>query len=254
MIADLLNQFDPDPDVLLRGISAHIDDEMLQAISLADYGRDSEKYLVGLHLVRNTGTFPKDLAIFPMEALELIRWYEPENPEKKPGLTGESGHWMRAFSCAAILRAQYKPYNYSYNDGWTDATTVQLVSSLGCLPVNFGSEALRLFSWLILNSEPEGKNRAIREYGVAFLWFSIHSASRVPDDALISFAQWLIGRSDEVNWNGSEGRSGLREMVLDCREGGAWELFGIEFCNLDLSTRSSDLQVYIQLIGEQLPG
>ena len=227
MIADLLNQFNPDPDLLLRAISTHISDEMLEAISMADYGMDSEEYFVALRQVRDTGTFPRDLVRFPMEALELIRWSEPENPEWKPGRTGEFGHWMRAFACAAILRAQYPPYNYMYNDGCTDTTTIQLIESIRRLPVDLNTAASQLFAWLILNSEPEGQNQAIREYGVALLWFFVH-AVKIPDDALEFFAQWLIRRAQEVNWEKSENRSGFREMVLDCSKGKAWELLGIE--------------------------
>ena len=229
MIVDILNQFDPDPDVLQHAISAHIDDAMLQAISIADYGMDSEEYLVALRQVRDTCAFPKDLVRFPMEALELIRWSEPENPEWKPRRIGAFGHWMRAFSCAAILRVEHEPYNYHYNDGCTDATTVQLTLSLGSLPVDLSSQARRHFSWLILNSEPEGENQAIRGYGVALLWFSLHITSRVPDETLASIAQWLIRQADEVNWKKSEGRSGLREMVLNCMEGSAWELLGVSY-------------------------
>jgi hypothetical protein len=43
-------------------------------------------------------------------------------------------------------------------------------------------------------------------------------------------------------------------MVLNCQEKSSWELLGCEFCNLDLSGRSSDLRVWVQLIGEQLAG
>lgn len=254
MIDILLNQFNPEPDVLLRAISAYISDEILQAISTADYGMDSEEYLVALRQVRDTGTFPRDLVRFPMEALELIRWSEPENSEWKPGRTGKFGHWMRAFSCAAILRAQYPPYNYPYNDGCTDSTVIQLLASLPQLPVNFHSQAAQHFSWLILNSKPECQNEAIREYGVALLWLSLHVTSKVPDETLVSVAQWLIRRADQVNWKRSENRSGLREMVLDCMKGRAWELLGVEFCSLDLSSRSPELQASIQLAGEQLCG
>ena len=62
---------------------------------------------------------------------------------------------MRAFSCAAILRAEYEPWNYHYNDGSTCSTTIQLVLSLDALPVDLNREAARDFAWLMLKSDPE---------------------------------------------------------------------------------------------------
>ena len=116
MIIDLLKRFDPEPDVLLRAISAHVDDEVLTEISLADYGEDAEVHLAALRTIRDTGTFSLPMHWYPAEVLELIRWSEPEDPNWKPGRTGEFGHWMRAFCCAALLRATREPWNCG--DGW----------------------------------------------------------------------------------------------------------------------------------------
>src|SRR3569833_4443008 len=105
MIVELLNQFDPDGDALLRAISAHVTDEMLECISMADYGCDCDAHLAALRQLRDTGALPENPGWVPMEVLELIRWSEPENPEWKPGRTGEFGHWMRVFLCVVFLRA-----------------------------------------------------------------------------------------------------------------------------------------------------
>jgi hypothetical protein len=248
MIVDLLNRFEPDADVLLRDIASHIDDKLLYWISVADYGQRQDEHMVALRQVRDTGTFPEEMHWCPMEVFELIRWSQPENPERLPD--DQSGHWMQAFSCAAILRAEHEPYNYYYNDSSTDTTVIQLIWSLRALPVDFSAQAIRHLSWLLLHSEPEGQNDQIRSYGVGLLWFALQAASPVPDRTLITLAR----RADEVNWRPSEGRSGLREMVLDCQKQSAWELLGCELCNLDLSSRSSDLQTWVQMIGEQLVG
>src|ERR1700687_4691021 len=158
MIVDLLNRFGPEPDILLRTISAHISDEMLEWISTADYGLRAGEHLVALQQVRDTGTFPEELHWSPMEVFELIRWSEPDDPSWKPGRTGEFGHWMRAFSCAAILRAEHEPWNYHYNDGCTDSTVIQLILSLHALPVDLNRQAAQHLAWLIFKSDPEGKN------------------------------------------------------------------------------------------------
>jgi hypothetical protein len=253
MIFDLLNRFGPEPDILLRAISPHISDEMLEVISTADYGYRADEHLVALRQIRDTGNFPNALKWCPMEVLELTRWSEPEDPNWKPGRTGEFGQWMRAFSCAAILRAEHDPWQYHYNDSSTDSTVIQLTMSLQALPVDLNRQAAHHFAWLILNSEPEGTNDSIREYGVALIWFSLQLTPHVPDADLIALAEWTTRRADELNWNPSlKEFPGLKAMVIGCLKRPAWELFGVKFAELDLSDRSSDLQTWVKLIAEQL--
>lgn len=255
MIVELLNQLDPEPEGLLREISKHISDDMLEEIAAADYGQDIEKHLVGLRQIRDTGTFPPNMVWCPMEVLELIRWSEPEDPNWKPGRIGEFGHWMRAFSCAAILRAAQEPYNYSYNDASVDSTVIQLIMSLRVLPVDFNAQATKHLSWLFQCSDPEGRNKHVRVYGAGLLWFALHVIPIVPDKTLISLAKWVFRRADELDWRPTSGGcSGLREMVLNCQKKLSWEILGCVFCDLDLSARSSDLKVWVNVIGEQLAG
>jgi hypothetical protein len=257
MIVDLLNRFEPDGDVLLRAISAHVTVEMLECISRADYGSRADEHLAALRLLHQTGGFWKNLAWVPMEVLELIRWSEPEDPEWKPGRTGEFGHWMRAFSCAAILRAEHEPWNYKYNDGCTDSTTIQLLLSLDSLPHHFYGEAVRNFAWLLQRSNPEGteklKDESVREYGVALIWLALHFERLVQDQDLEILAQWIVRRADEVSWDPRlKEFPGLRAMVIGCQKRSGWELFGVKLAELDLGGRSPELQRWVRLIAEQL--
>jgi hypothetical protein len=255
MIVELLNQFDPEPDVLLRAISKHVGDKVLEWISTADYGMHADEHFLALRQVRDTGTFPPKMHWCPMEVLELIRWSEPEDPEWKPGRTGEFGHWMRAFSCAAILRAEHEPYNYHYNDGCVDSTVIQLILSLRALPVDFTRQAVQHLAWLLLHSDPEGRNDSVRVYGMALLWFALRLVPRLPDETLLALAKWFVTRADELDWRPrAEGCSGMREMVLKCQKQKSWELLGSLFCELDLRERSSDLRTWVELIGQQLAG
>ena len=252
-IVELLNCFEPDPDVLLREISAHIDDTVLDWISRADYGSRADEHMLALRQVRDTGTFPDDLTWCPMEVLELTRWGEPEEREQQPRKTFE--HWARAFSCAAILRAEHEPYHYAYNDGCTCSTVIQLIWSLRSLPVDFSSKAAAYLAWLIIHSDPEGGNDQVRVYGVGLLWFALQIVPTVPDATVISLTRWVVRRADELDWRPTAGGwSGLREMVLNCQKGSAWELLGCELCNLNLNGRSTDLQEWANLVGEQLLG
>ena len=253
MIAELLNKFEPDGGVLLRAISAHVTDEMLECISQADYGCDGDAHLAALQQLRSTGMLPENPGWVPMEVLELIRWSEPENPEWKPGRTGEFGHWMRAFSCAAILRAEHEPWGYHYNESSTDSTTIQLVLSLDALPVDLNREAARNFAWLMLKSDPDGTNESLREYGAALLWFALRLKPVIADEDLIALAEWIVRRADELAWDPRlKEFPGLKALVIGCQKRSGWEMFGVKMSEFDLSGRSVELQTWVRLIAEQL--
>jgi hypothetical protein len=268
MIVDLLNLFEPEPDGLLRQISEHVDDEVLEWISTADNGDDADEHMATLRQVRDTGTFPEKIYWCPAEVMELIRWSEPEDPDWKPGRTGEFGHWMRAFSCAALLRATREPWHYGDGIG-TDSTLVQLVLSLSALPIDFTVQATKFLTWLLLHSDPEGSDGQVCAYGLGLLWFALQHKAHFADQSLISLAQWIIRRADEIYKSPAselqraevefEGYSpavgdGLREMVVSCQKRSSWEILAIKFLDLDLSGRSSDLRQCVQTISEQLLG
>lgn len=253
MIERLLNQLEPDGDVLLQAISSHVTDEMLDWIARADYGDRRGEHYEALLQVREFGNFPNDLAWVPMEVLELIRWSEPEDPTWKPAGTGKFGHWMRAFSCAAILRAEHEPWNYPYNDGSTDSTSIQLVLSLDALGIDLNREATRNFAWQLLKSDPGGDNDSIRGYGVALLRFALHLKPVLADGDLTALAQWVMRRADELEWNPQlKEFSGLKAMRIACQKRSAWEMLGVKLAELDLHERSPDLQASLKFIAEEL--
>jgi len=57
VILELLSRLEPDSEGLLRGISAHISDEMLEEIAAADYGLDVERHFASLKPIRDTSLF-----------------------------------------------------------------------------------------------------------------------------------------------------------------------------------------------------
>lgn len=253
MIVDLLKQLRAEPDELLHRISGHIDDEMLEWISTADYGADAEEHLVALRKVRDTLTFPLPMQWCPSEVLELIRWSEPEDPEWKPGRTGEFGHWMRAFCCAALLRATREPWNYGDGLG-TDSTVVQMTLSLCALPVDFTAHAVKFLAWLLINSDPDGgRDEQVCAYAVCLLWFVLRQPSPLADDQLISYAKWIVQKADELYESPSlGGNHGLREMVTHSQKQSSWEVFALKFLDLDIPSMSNALQVWVRAIGEQM--
>jgi len=112
-----------------------------------------------------------------------------------------------------------------------------------------------ILAWLLTHSEPQGNKDEVPVYGVALLWFALQMAPGQPDETLVSLAQWVVRRAEEVQWWPSAGGwSGLREMVFSSQKRSAWELFGCYLSELDLSGRSQDLQIWVKLIGEQLAG
>jgi len=106
MIQSLLASLEPNAQDLLSDISKHIDDDMLAEIASADYGQDQEQHLAALRHLRDTGSFIEPMYWYPCEVLELVR-HSPE------GSIDIQGHWIRAFACAALLRANEEPWNYS---------------------------------------------------------------------------------------------------------------------------------------------
>lgn len=254
MIVDLLNQFEPEPDGLLCEISKHVSDDMLEVIAAADYGMDIEKHMAALRSIRDEGMFPSKMYWYPAEVLELIRWSEPENPEWKPGRTGEFGHWMRAFSCAALLRATREPYNYG--DGLaTDSTLVQLILSLHALPVDLTRHAVRFLAWLLIHSDPDGQEQQVCAYAVGVFWFALQLDVPVADEVLFSLAKWAMRRAEELYGRYTPGAiSGLHEMVIDCQSEHSWKRLGMELFCLDLHEKSPALQAWAKTIAEELVG
>ena len=248
---NLLQRFEPEPDGLLRAISGHINDEMLEWISTADYGIRADEHLIALRRVRDTSTFPADLYWCPAEVMELIRWSEPEDPDWKPGRTGEFGHWMRAFCCAALLRATQEPWNYGDGVG-TDSTVVQMTLSLCVLPVDFTAHAVKFLAWLLLNFDLDGRDDQVCSYAVCLLWFALRQPSPVAAETLISFAEWIVGRANELFVGPPGGNRGLREMVVTCQKSYSWELLALQFCEIGETLPSTVLQVRIQEIGKQM--
>lgn len=254
MIVELLSNFKPEPDALLREIAQHVDDEMLEWIAEADYGQDREKHLIALRQIRDLGTFPKEMLLYPAEVLELIRNSPAESPGWPSGRDWHFGHWARAFCCAALLRATREPYNYGDRVN-TENTLIKLIFSLRALPEDLNQEAVRFLAWLLLHADPEGRDEQVCAYGIGLFWFGLHLSIPLPDDALISLAEWIARRSDEFNLERvSRNAAFLLKMGIDDPPPSPWESLGIALFDLDLSNRSPVLQKWAGVIGKELAG
>lgn len=252
MIQSLLERLGSDPDSLLRTISAHITDEHLQEIAMADYGMDADKHLLALREVRDTGTFLEEMHWYPSEVLELIRFSQPEDPNWKPGSSGERGHWLRAFASAALLRAKVSPWNYSGDGADPSYDLVQLILSLRALPLDAKRQAAQFLSWVMLQSDFEGNDDQPLYYAIALLWFSLHLADPPPDSELLEFCEWIVRREEEL----AAALGGFDRWLLGIRAAypppSPWETLGLELVRLDLSTHSTQLQDWVRLLGSQI--
>jgi hypothetical protein len=236
---ELLDQFDPKPDDLLRAISANVDDSMLAEISMADYGEGAERHLGALQTIRDELLFPlQNYSWYPSEVLELIRWSKPEDKQWKPGGTGIRGHWMRAFCCASLLRALFEPWNWGTKTGsyfGVEPTIAQLLASLSLLPVEYSGVGVSFFAWMLTHEDlyqwQDRDEIDCMEIGVIFL--ATRSSMKGADAALTEIAKDLA-RSFEAG--PSPG------WILTPQTYDAWRQVANQCLDCDLSSSSEELK------------
>ncbi|HEX8272916.1 MAG TPA: hypothetical protein VF615_09790 [Longimicrobiaceae bacterium] len=190
----LLQAFPPAPDALLHLLRARMDDGMLREIARADYGMDEDEHLVALLPIRDRGEVPPAMGWEPREVLELIRWSEPEDPEWKPGSTGARGHLMRAFACAALLRAAAEPGQTGRHSG-ENSTVAQLLASALALGPDVQEAAARFLAWRTPRLEPE-EERPFFAFGLLVL-AALLREGRMDDEALAAAADWVVAEEAE---------------------------------------------------------
>jgi hypothetical protein len=164
MLRVFLNSIEPDQDSLLSAVSKHITDDMLAEIAMADYGRDQEKHLAPLRLLRDKGIFVAPMYWYPCEVLELVS----SAPDRGPEPDRQRYYWIPAFANAALLRAMHQPWNYC-GGARPSFMLIHLVDSIERLPINFAPNAVRLIAWLMLHSDLDGMDEQPIYYGVALL-------------------------------------------------------------------------------------
>jgi len=250
---DFLQQFEPDSGGLLHAISPHVSDEMLIEIAAADYGEGIDEHLVALKGIRDLGLFREPFTWYPAEVLELIRWSEPDDPNWRPGGKGEFGHWMRAFSCVALLRSTGEPVYYS--DSAAEATTIQMLRSFALLPIVLDSTDVRFLAWLLTESAQGRDDQQTCAYAVALLWCALQYPSKLPDDLMLQLAEWIVEKfsAPEDQRNPLRPRE-LRRLGIKGLRATRWQELALKFLELDLSMRSPELETYVHLIGEEILG
>ncbi|HVT99087.1 MAG TPA: hypothetical protein VHE33_16400 [Acidobacteriaceae bacterium] len=253
MFSALINGLNPNPDALLRAISAHISDDMLEEIARADYDEEVEGHFAALLPIRNEARFIVPMQWCPGEVLELIRYSQPDRPDWKPGSPKIRGHWMRAFASAALLRAQFPPWNYRGDAAEPSLTLIQLIHSLRALPVDFNIEASRFVAYLMQQSNLEGDDEEVLYYAISLIWFALHLDEPPTDESLIELCEWLVLREAQL---AESLPGGFDRWLLGIRGAypppSPWERFGPILAELDITAHSIQLQDWVRPIGSQL--
>lgn len=188
---DPLGQFEPTSDRLTRLAAEAVDDSMLREIAEADYGQDAAEHLKQLRAIKN-GAVLAPMEWVPKEVLELIRWSEPEDPSWTPGATGQRGHRMRLFACAALLRAAAEPENDGSFLG-EDSTVIQLVDSALKLDVKTSRASLQFLGWSMQARKLGDWDQPFFALGVLLLAVSLRECDT-------SLATYLIAAASPNDW------------------------------------------------------
>jgi hypothetical protein len=230
-----------DAGSLLGLVSSRIDEDMLREIAAADYGRDVEMHLAPLRLLRDAGAVPVPLGWEPRETLELIRWSQPDDPQWVPGGQGHRGHWMRAFACTALLRAELDPGNICGRADGQNQTLAPLLTSLRALPDGLEPAAAAFLVWAIRRMESDERERGVSSssdlafFGAGLVWLlARHDAMLAPAAAVIELCRWIAAREAIAN---EEAHPGFGV----CR--GAWLLSttGFNLSHADWRSIAADL-------------
>jgi hypothetical protein len=105
----------------------------------------------------------------------------------------------------------------------------------------------------MIQAEPEGGDQSVCAYGLGLLWFGLRLSPSVPDEDLIVLAKWIVRRTEELYLIHSPGSDPyLYRMGVGNPPPSAWAQLGVALSELDLSGRSSELQEWVGLIGQEL--
>jgi hypothetical protein len=186
--SELLEKLDPDPDSLLIAISKHVDDSMLMNIAHAEYGMGDAQNFEQLRKIRDEQAVFAPMHWNPKEVLELTRRIRPNKMHLSPRKFLEL-HRMRAFACAALLRAMAEPINDANFSGDND-TIAPLLESLAVLGIKLQKEALRFFAWRAQRLPPYDASEATF-YVLALLILLLRTQTNVSRVELKTIIDWI---------------------------------------------------------------
>jgi hypothetical protein len=166
------------------------------------------------------------------EVLTLTRWSDPDHPYAssfEPGPSGQSGHQIRLFVCAVLLRAEAEPTN-QYVDIDPESTLAQCLASARVLGTELSEAVAGFLTWRIprmeRNSEP-----LLFALGLLILAIRLRSG-RFVESVLGAFAEWVLS---EEAIHGFSLRSGY------------WQPLATELMDEAAAIRADDVRTNLEL-------
>lgn len=247
-------RLDASADGLLKLLSDVTDDFMLQKIAEANYEWKAELHLEALLPIRDETRVPVPMEWYPLEVLKLICWSEPDDPHWKPGETERVGHIMRAFCCAALLRAGGESRDEDLLQG-ENHTLAQLLVSLDTLGHEFQEAALRFLVWRLDHFGAYITERPFFLLGILLLYLKCRPEIEMDD--LDDIVQALIQAEQEARAasvlpkDNSEWLLGLTfyDMKHD-----VWRAMGKQLFDLSGSIADPGVQARVVDIAHRLQG
>lgn len=163
-----LSLFAPNRRTLFDRLRREVDEPTLRAIANADYGCDAEKHYAALLAIHKSGDVPADLGWQPYEALQLVRWMEPDEEASKPFAEGTRGHVVRLFATTILMRAAAEGERFDTGDD--DSDVVQAAASVQRLGPAYADEALALFAWYGERARRSMHASFSAALGIASIW------------------------------------------------------------------------------------
>ncbi|HEX6041831.1 hypothetical protein [Longimicrobium sp.] len=183
----LVQAFPPSLNGLLDLARAYATTPVLMEMARADYGEQVDEHFAALTRIRETGEVPAPIGWVPQEVLELCRWSEPDREETSEDVLRE--HHVRAFACAALLRAGAEPANaeavWSHGPTLAQMTASALALGPEWIDVLGGFLTARLAQPGLADERPF--------FAFALLFLAVTARGGPLDgDALATAASWAI--------------------------------------------------------------
>jgi hypothetical protein len=185
---------------------------------------------------------------YPCEVLELARHSEPG------GNTELRDHWIRAFVCAALLRAKEEPWNYGAGGDTTSFNLILLIMSIRTLPIDFTRQAVRMLAWIMSHANLEGQDEQLIYCGVGLLWLALHLEIPPPNESLVELSAWIVRREAEIHKSRTWAFDRWLLGIGHDPPPSPWESLGEDLSELQLGNHQRELQDWVKLIGNELAG
>ncbi|HMQ49542.1 MAG TPA: hypothetical protein PKA00_22950 [Saprospiraceae bacterium] len=146
----ILAPFQNQPQELLEYLCKHVNGQILEKISQADYGVYADAYLKELRRIKQHSEIHSmnfDGAL--SEVVELTRWQKPEQTTDKWLTKAQQDNLAIAFSCAILLMVPYEWYQNRVGENSTIIRLIQSSESLQYILPKMLHHVSKLLAWRI---------------------------------------------------------------------------------------------------------